>query len=60
MKSGNLNFLEPSGFVQASNGTALLFYWINYYKFYGLKYLLSESCRPYFGIADYQIQMNVL
>jgi len=25
MKSGNLNFLEPSGSVQASNGTALLF-----------------------------------
>ena len=24
MKSGNLNFLEPSGPLQASNGTALL------------------------------------
>ena len=26
MKSGNLNFLEPSGPLQASNGTALPFY----------------------------------
>jgi hypothetical protein len=25
MKSGNLNFLEPSGPLQAGNGTALLF-----------------------------------
>ena len=25
MKSGNLNFLEPSGPLQASNGTALPF-----------------------------------
>jgi hypothetical protein len=25
MKSGNLNFLEPSGPLQACNGTALLF-----------------------------------
>ena len=29
-KSGNLNFLEPSGPVQACNGTALAFsYWLN-------------------------------
>ena len=27
MKSGNLNFLEPSGPLQACNGTALPFYW---------------------------------
>jgi len=26
MKSGNLNFLEPSGPLQACNGTALLLY----------------------------------
>jgi hypothetical protein len=26
MKSGNLNFLEPSGPLQAGNGTALAFY----------------------------------
>ena len=25
MKSGNFNFLEPSGPLQASNGTALLY-----------------------------------
>ena len=26
MKSGNLNFLEPSGPLQACNGTALLYF----------------------------------
>ena len=29
MKSGNLNFLEPSGPLQACNGTALLFFYLN-------------------------------
>jgi len=29
MKSGNLNFLEPSGPFQACNGTALLYIRIN-------------------------------
>jgi len=29
MKSGNLNFLEPSGPLKACNGTALSFYNIN-------------------------------
>ena len=29
MKSGNLNFLEPSGPLQACNGTALPFYLLN-------------------------------
>jgi len=28
MKSGNLNFLEPSGPLQASNETALLFFFL--------------------------------
>ena len=28
MKSGNLNFLEPTGPLQASNGTALPFYYL--------------------------------
>ena len=28
MKSGNLNFLEPSGPLQACNGTALTFFYI--------------------------------
>jgi len=28
MKSGNINFLEPSGPLQACNGTALLFYFV--------------------------------
>jgi len=27
MKPGNLNFLEPSGPLQACNGTTLPFYW---------------------------------
>ena len=31
MKSGNLNFLEPSGPLQACNGTALPFYFITDY-----------------------------
>ena len=30
-KSGNLNFLEPSGPVQTCNGTALPFYHLSYY-----------------------------
>ena len=44
-KSGNLNFLEPSGPVQTCNGTALPFY----------SFLLeSESTpRPYCGREDY-------
>jgi len=29
MKSGNLNFLEPSGPLQACNGTDLTFYLLN-------------------------------
>ena len=32
MKSGNVNFLEPSGPLQACNGTALPFYKINYLR----------------------------
>ena len=43
MKYGNLNFLEPSGPLQACNGTALLFYlffWKNTDKAYQKKYLL--------------------
>ena len=34
MKSGNLNFLEPSGPLQACNGTALPFFF--YVEFKGL------------------------
>jgi len=30
MKSGNLNFLETSGQLQASNGTALPFYYVDF------------------------------
>ena len=30
MKSGNLNFLEPSGSLRACNGTALHFYYERY------------------------------
>ena len=49
MKSGNLNFLEPSGPLQACNGTALPFY-----KLYlcpvtqGAYKLLEEFAKPYF------------
>ena len=40
MKSGNLNFLEPSGPLQACNGTALPFIYIIYYMCYIYIYLL--------------------
>ena len=33
MKSGNFNFLEPSGPLQACNGTALTFYITNNVEF---------------------------
>jgi len=32
MKSGNLNFLEPSGPLQACNGTALPFHFVHLYN----------------------------
>ena len=38
MKSGNLNFLETSGPLQASNGTDLPFIW---YKFMAAVYVVS-------------------
>jgi hypothetical protein len=39
MKSGNLNFLEPSGPLQACNGTALpLFYYYYYYHHHHHQY----------------------
>ena len=34
MKSGNLNFLEPSGPLQACNGTALPYRYYYYYYYY--------------------------
>jgi len=39
-KSGNLNFLEPSGPVQVCNGTALLY--IKQLRF--IKMCLNETC----------------
>jgi hypothetical protein len=41
MKSGNLNFLEPSGPLQAFNGTALPFYICN------LEILISSNFNVY-------------
>jgi len=42
MKSGNLNFLEPSGPLRACNGTALLFF---YYGFGTWSVALTEKRR---------------
>jgi hypothetical protein len=42
MKSGNLNFLEPSGPLQAFNGTALPFYSNQFYENLILKLLASR------------------
>jgi len=39
MKSGNLNFLEPSGPLQACNGTDLLFL---YYDSLSVKFQTSD------------------
>ena len=38
MKSGNLNFLEPSGPLQACNGTALAFYIFIFYLYIGKQF----------------------
>jgi len=44
-KSGNLNFLEPSGPVQACNGTALPLHYIpcSYILLFGLVILFSAT-----------------
>jgi len=44
MKSGNLNFLEPSGPLQVCNGTALLFYLhvMMLYNIMGMSHLKAE------------------
>jgi hypothetical protein len=44
MKSGNLNFLEHSGPLQASNGTALLLPLLLKKRFIVYKALLQLSC----------------
>ena len=48
MKSGNLNFLEPSGPLQACNGTALLLPLYYYYYYYYYYYLIIVSCHRSF------------
>ena len=40
-KSGNLNFLEPSGSVQACNGTALPFFLLGYVLIYLVSFLFT-------------------
>ena len=45
MKSGNLNFLEPSGPLSASSGTDLPFYQINVFNIYIYIYIERERER---------------
>jgi len=42
-KSGNLNFLEPSGPLQACNGTALALHFNNIYYYYYYYYYYYNS-----------------
>ena len=44
MKSGNLNFLEPSGHVQACNGTALPFFTLPGMRVTVLKFGALKKC----------------
>jgi hypothetical protein len=64
MKSGNLNFLEPSGSLQACNGTALPLYFYNLCSIDIVcnmtlssifKYLLHTSSLQSFSFICYQI-----
>ena len=43
MKSGNLNFLEPSGPLQACNGTALSFFYL-FWDFTKINLIASPFC----------------
>ena len=45
MKSGNLNFLEPSGPFQACNGTALPFFYLKRPTFLSHKYVHLQTAR---------------
>ena len=49
MKSGNLNFLEPSGPLQAFNGTALPLYYYWYHFCYYTPHALYFSCISVFS-----------
>jgi len=61
MKSGNLNFLEPSGPLKACNGTALLFFntqKIQLHKYLNWNWMLFPSCmKPPF---QFYSSMNIL
>ena len=46
MKSGNLNFLEPSGPLQVCNGTALPFFMIYMCRQAGLKFVADLTAGP--------------
>ena len=65
MKSGNLNFLEPSGLVQACNGTALP----NIYNIYIYIYKWAGGAKiswgqgrkvPKYGPAHVYSQINLM
>jgi hypothetical protein len=61
MKSGNLNFLEPSGPLQAYNGTALPFILFQMFKsilkrFSSLK-ALKVNWEPKNKLSDYNLSL---
>ena len=56
MNSGNLNFLEPSGPLQASNGTALPFIFDTFYKVFNDCSLLitgNNHLRKHFNFINF-------
>jgi len=54
MKSGNLNFLEPSGPLQACNGTALAF------TFYDKSIRLSKENSGKWPAFEFLVGINIM
>ena len=53
MKSGNLNFLEPSGPLQACNGIAVPFIWVIFYRecTWQSRRLITSRAMPVFSLV---------
>jgi hypothetical protein len=65
MKSGNLNFLEPSGPLQACNGTAFylnitVFIFVEYRTEHGRKRPKHVEGLPYVCISSYLLTVQLL
>jgi len=68
MKSGNLNFLEPSGPLQIANGTALPFIMLQCHVVVRAEVKLSKKRKflagnititgAYYGWTEYRREMN--